>query len=273
VATFYVAAGTTTFPTITTVDNDIVIIAEGNQTISAGLAQSSKDMNSLRVGRLFTGHIGGAAALNIDCSQGTAPRIEYGAGGGSFRYQPNADCDLLRQTGHGSLYLVGGGTVAALEIGSGYTSVNGAVAVTNLRTSGGKLRQEYSATANTTWFFDGGEIETHRGFTGIGVVSGGAQVLVRRETTSATVPAGGTTLYILDGHVDWRGGNVTVVLGRKGSIDLSQAQVNLALTISGTGSALAKSRLDSHYATITVTETAYVGAPALYSGGGVNDGG
>lgn len=280
-ATFYVPKGTTDLTGLTITDSADLIIGEGGQIIDTGLDQSAltTGFHLIEVQEPFNGDIGTAGSpLRADVDAGSAPKIQYSAQGGTFYFYPggaSSSATEIECLGRGNLVLSTGGTVVALEVGNGTAYIPDTVNVTNLRMAGGVVNQLYKATANTNWHIDGGTLNTGRGFSGTGYVMGGAEVVVKRTDTGATLPAGGT-LVIADGRVKWVGGAVTVILGSRGCIDLSEVPNPYSVTVTGTAKALARSKLQSKYAfgVVTVTENEYVGArAALYAslggGGGV----
>jgi len=280
-ATFYLPKGVTDLGTLTLTDSFDLVIGEGGQTIDAGLDQSGLATGGhlIEVQAAFQGDIGTAGSpLRVDMDAGSAPKIQYNAQGGTFYYYPGGaslSATEIEVLGRGNLVLSTGGTVVSLEVGNGTAYIPDTVNVTNLRMAGGTVTQLYKATANTAWHIDGGVLNTGRGFSGTAYVMGGAEVTVKRTDTGATLPAGGT-LIVADGRVKWVGGAVTVILGARGMIDLSEVPNAAAITVTGTAKALARSLLQSKYAfgVVTVTENEYVGSRAAQfsvqgSGGGM----
>lgn len=274
-ATRYIGKGVTDLSTVGITDTDTLYSSEGGQTYSAGtnLSALTQGLTAWYVEERFTGNGGTPGSpIRVDFDAGIG-QFSYAAGGGSWYYYPGGDeslCNEIEQLGRGRLFLSTGGTVTALEQANGYVYIPDTVAVTNFRQTGGECDQLYSSTLNTTWFIDGGLFRTGRGFTGTSYVGGGANVIVSREDTSSTLPTGGT-LVVGDATVKWRGGNITaVVLASAGAmLDLSEAPNAATIAVSGTAKALARSKLSSKYATLTVNVTEYVGKrESLYAAGG-----
>jgi len=281
-ATFYVAKNVTDLTPLTITDSADIIIGEGGQIIDAGLDLSAlaTGVHLLEVQAPFSGDIGTPGnPLRADIDAGSAPKIQYNAQGGTLYFYPGGitgSATEIEVLGRGNLVLSTGGTVVSLEVGNGTAYIPDTVNVTNLRMAGGIVTQLYKATANTAWHIDGGVLNTGRGFSGTAYVMGGAEVTVKRTDTGATLPAGGT-LVVADGRVKWVGGAVTVILGARGMIDLSEVPNAAAITVTGTAKALARSLLQSKYAfgVVTVTENEYVGSRVsqFSLGGSLSNGG
>lgn len=268
-ATFYVAKGTTNVSgTYAIAGGDTVYFSEGGQIINAGVDFSGlgSAIAAMYVEPRFAGSIDPSAVMKANITT-----FRYSAGGGSWRIQAAGFANVvttLLHVGQGRMYMQGGGTFTNYEQASGYGYASADVVLTNIRMSGGQLDQLYSASANTDWFIESAVFNTGRGFSGNAFVVGGAQVSVSREDTGATLPTG-ATLYVLDGVVKWRGGNLTAAyVGSRGMLDVSEAPNAFTLgTLNGTAKGLARSKLSSKYATVTITTiNQWVGdRAALYS--------
>lgn len=246
-----------------------VVQAEGEQEVVDGMNLSAltEGVHSWKTLWDFKGNVGTSASpLRVDCDQGASPQITLGQEKGKFFYYPGGDnslCSKLVANEGVELYLCTGGTVTDLELARRvYAYIPDVVAVTNLRMNGGSAEQRYSATPNTIWHIDGGILHTGRGLNGTGVIMGGAEVTVAREDTSATLPTQATgILYVADGILRWKGGNIAeCVLGKRGRIDLSEAPNDITVVIKGAAESLAKSVLGSKYATVTATVSEYCGS-------------
>lgn len=260
-------------------DTDTLIIAEGNQTISAGLNKSglTEGFSAIVVAETFTGNIGsGSGALRADVDNGSA-KFTYHAAGGSCYYNPDGDdnlCDELEIISGGSFYLVNDGTVTECSVGRGSLNVADGVVVTNHRQTSGNSVFGYNSTALTNLWVGGGQVATQRSATTAFVSD--AQVVFKRDDTSVTVGTS-TTLY-LGGpcYVKWCLGNITSVYltHPKAVIDFSEAPNALTVTnLYGYGAAIARSRITSKFATVTVTNTStYAGSADFWKGTGSGGG-
>lgn len=261
-------------------DTDTLIFMEGNQTVTAGLNKSAltEGFAKIVVAETFTGTIGGASgALRCDVDSGSAV-FEYNAGGGACYYNPDGDdnlCDELRIISGGTFYLVNDGTVTNCGIARGNLVCPDGVVITSLYQTGGNTTQGYNATVNANLWVSGGQITSGRGFTTAYISD--AQAIFKREDTSATVGAGGTLNITGPAYVKWCGGNITTVnlTHPKAVIDFSEAPNDLTVTnLNGLGQAVAKSRLSSKVATVTITNTStLVGSADFWKSTGTSGGG
>jgi hypothetical protein len=259
-------------------DTDTLQFLEGNQTITAGLNKSglTEGFEFIHVAETFTGTIGGASgALLCDVDSGNG-KFTYHAGGGACYYTPSGDnslCEELEIISGGTFYLVSGGTVTECSLLKGNLVTAGGTIVTNLRQTGGNATMGYSATAITNMWIGGGQVNSERSGTNVYVSE--AQVIFKREDSSATV--GAATELTLSGpcYVKWCLGNITTVNLRhpKAVIDFSEAPNALTVTnLNGFGQAIAKSRTVSKFATVTISTTTAYGGSADYWKGGTGTG-
>jgi hypothetical protein len=261
-------------------DTDTLQFLEGNQTVSAGLNKSglTEGFAAIHVAETFTGVIGGAGgALLADVDSG-AGKFTYHAGGGACYYRPNGDdnlCDELEIISAGTFNLISGGTVTECSIGRGNLVCSGDVIVTNHRQTAGNSMFRYHATAITSLWVGGGMVTTERSATTAEISQ--AQVIFKREDSSATV--GAATTLNLNGpcYVKWCLGNITTVNLKHPDaiIDFSEAPNALTVTnLIGFGKAIARSRRSSKFATVTITNTTtYNGSSDYWSSFGSGFGG
>jgi hypothetical protein len=260
-------------------DTDTLQFIEGNQTITAGLNKTTltEGFTNIYVAETFTGSIGsGAGALRCDVDAGAPGVFKYHAGGGACYYTPEGDnslCELLEIISAGTFYLVGSGTVTDCNIARGNLVIPDGTIVTNLYQSGGRTTQGYNGTANTVLWVGGGQFNSQRSCT-TGNIHG-AEAIFKREDSSATVGTA-TTLNIGKGYTKWALGNITTVnlLHPDAYLDLSEVPNDITITtLNGYGQALAKSRLSSKLATVTISTTNTLVGNSDYWKGGFGTGG
>lgn len=259
-------------------DTDTLQFLEGNQTVTAGLNKSAltEGFAAIHVANTFTGQIGsGSGALRCDVDSG-AGKFTYHAGGGACYYNPDGDdnlCDELEIISGGTFYLVNDGTVTELSVAKGNLIVADGVIVTSHRQTEGYSTYGYNATALTTLWVGGGQVNTQRSATTAFISN--AQVVFKREDSSATVGAATTLNLAGPCYVKWCLGNITTVnlTHPQAVIDFSEAPNDLTVTnLNGFGQALSKSRTASKFATVTVTNTTTYGGSSDFWKGGTGSG-
>lgn len=261
-AVVFVPKGTTDLSTLAINDGDTLVFAEGSQTVNAGLDLSDLDgagagaLAAIYVLETFTGQIGTAADGPLVAD--VTGKIVYAAGGGMFFYDAggaSGTCAKVECLGAGRFHAVGDGSITALEVSRGYVHVAASVEVTHWRQRGGEAVQRYNATGNTSWYIEGGQLTSERGFSGTGNVTGGARVVVARVDSGSTLPSGGDLNVTGRAHIGWKGGNLgNVLLADDGAIDFGEAPKDLTVTsVSGSAQSLLRSNLASKYATVTIS--------------------
>lgn len=257
----YLPKGTTDLGTLASLNNETLIVAEGSQTVTAGLDQSAlaADVENIFIGERAAVSFRGTSGAFLKCSIGTLFLIK--SAGGRIYYTPvgtgtTTTCARLKNIGAAQVFLAGGGTVVNLEIGgAGFVDIADDTNVTNIYMSGGSCNQLYKSTANTDWIIgDGASFTTGRGWSGTARIGGGASVVVAREDTSATLPTG-ATLEMAGGTLSWRGGNITTINAcGDAALDFGDAPNALTITnLTVTRGVLERSRFKSKFATITIT--------------------
>ncbi len=233
-ATITLPKGTTDLATLASLNNNILLVGEGNQTVISGLDQSALaaglDSVYFQTGSTVTFR----GSTGTPFKAGIATLMSLRQYGGSIYYTPvgagtTTTCARIKSTTATRLYLSAGGTVASLECsGSSYTNVDDNVNVTTLAVDGAATVDAlYKSTVFTTIWMGGGTLNSGRGFTTCHM--GGGVANFSREDSSSTAPAG-TTLNCFGGTLKWRGGNITTV-NATGAAMLDFSDVPAACTI------------------------------------------
>jgi hypothetical protein len=193
-------------------DGEVFYIASGSQTVTANLAildGSSKSANRIELAPAWTGTFNATFVFN--CDNGTDPCVINRAGGGTFNFAPRTGGAITRfiQNGSGtSAHGSSSGTVTTVEVNAGTYTAGGSALATNLYQSGGTSTWAYSATALTLAHITGGTASVQRTITTL--YQGGGTVTVYRDTVGSTMPTA-TTVYLLGGTLNWKGGNITTL--------------------------------------------------------------
>jgi hypothetical protein len=197
-------------------------------------AMTTGGISSLDIRPQFTGNIGTAAVpLKIAATENTAV-IYYNAGNGNLYIQAantadsNVNTNIEMSGGAGGVLHLIGGTFTNVTICGGTCRIYAGAVVTNLRTLGGTVIQEYNATANTLVDLAGGTVTTERGVVTCKMLSGTS--LVADIKGSGVL---GSTLFEQNGGMlDHRAGNIPVATFRAGAYNNQNAR--RASTVAGT---------------------------------------
>ena len=277
-ADFYIAKGVTDLSTASITNGASVYFMEGEQTVTAGMNLSAlTTLVDIIFGPGFAGNV---PDLQFD-SSGT---VRYEASGGSVGLIADGTATEIiakvEHMGFGRLTAKTAGTITEWQQGRGIGVIQDSVIATNIRMSGGQLKQYYKSTANTGWTISGGTFHTGRGFSGTANVTGGT-VIVRREDSSATVPTGGTLNISGPAKVKWCGGNITALnlLTPDSRVDFTEVVAALTITdITGFASAIYASGLPTaaggtatmksgKVITLTNAATQFIGKSTQYASG------
>jgi len=237
----YVAKGTTNLGLLTINDNDRVIFAEGEQTITTGTDITTghslaEGLQALIFQRTAAIKVPAQSPLKVDIDNTAStsnPQLYYAQNTGEVWIQPSGDDNLIKRAKHigrsSTLGFMGGGTLTTLEQRSGTSIVQSAVALTNLYLGGGSASLLYKSTNATLIDQAGGSLFSQRAPT-TGYFHGGKAVF-SLEDSSASLPT--ATLIRCDGNADvtWRLGDITTLylLGPNAVFDISNIVANITI--------------------------------------------
>lgn len=205
-ATTFIAAGTTTLPSIAAAD--VINFPEGAQVVSSGLNNSAIGfVSKVNASRRFIGHVG---AYSGPWMLGVSGSINWNAGGGSLFLQPSSISGNtlvnLTNSGFATVAVLGGGAVTNLYAESGTTSIAEGTDLTNLYVSGGNVAVEYDSTGITIFNQTSGKSTIRRPSSGANTwrIMGGECTIERRSTdgspgitlTTTTIEIGNATVRL-----------------------------------------------------------------------------
>lgn len=264
-ATITLPKGTTDLGTLSSLNNNILLIGEGNQTVTTGLDQSglAAGIDSVYYQMGPTVNFRGTSGQFLKA--GIVTILFLNGYGGTIYYTPigagtQTTCTRAKNIGANRLYVGGGGTITSMEhSGNAYTNVDDSSIITTLSVDGGQVDVQYISTAITTLYMSAGQLTIGRPVTTAWI--NGGNTVVTREDTASTPPAW-TTINMGGGTLKWRGGGITT-LRALGSATLDFSDVPAALTI-GTlivsRGVLERSTLKGRNFVVTISSLTVLGA-------------
>ena len=227
------AKGVTDLGTLATLDTNDLLVGEGSQTVTTGLDQSALGTGIANILVQKGSAVSMKGATGAFLKAAVTGAITLKGQGGEWYYTPTGTgCARIRNISGMRLFLgAGSAAVVRLEVANtASVSCDDTTLITNLYQVGGSTDILYNATAVTLGQINGGYVSSGRGFTTLNV-NGNSQVVIKREDTSATVPA--CTTVTLNGpgaKLKWCGGNITTLNVWGGAV-WDASDIPLAITV------------------------------------------
>lgn len=217
------------------VDTDSVYFDGGSDNVSSNVDQTGIDLATLAFTSGFSGRVGAGSSpliIGVNAAVGLGSGIlEYGAGGGVayVKADPTNGIDIVRVTGAGHLYLVGGTINTKAEITRGQLSIdeNTVLSAKIVNIWGGETVIDYKADGTPpTINVYGGTVFIRRRCT-LNLKGGNVVFQVEKSTSDSTVTQDG-------GMLDWRAGNLALT-GNAGTLTFANAIKPVAISAATIG--------------------------------------